>query len=274
MSEFRPILANNPPERVRALLSSARLDVPPERGRHRTLAALGLGATLATTTQLSGATALAAASAAPVAGSATGVALLVTKWAAMGLVAGAVCSGTAVTVREHARIASPAAPHDVAEPAAPPRTEAPPAARFSEVPEPPPVAAERKVAVGSVSAMPPSAVPPQTGPAVAAMPDETTAPPEPGQRPSLMAEIAALDRAQRALAAGQAAAALGELDAYQRQFPSPRLGPEANVVRIQALLAVGRTAEARNLGERLLRREPDGALAQRVRSLLGMPPRP
>jgi len=88
---------------------------------------------------------------------------------------------------------------------------------------------------------------------------------------SLESEVAVLDFAQRALAAGQPSVALQDLDTHRRLFPNPHLLPEATLVRIEALFALGRFAEARKLGEQLLAAQPAGALAQRVRSLLNLP---
>jgi hypothetical protein len=88
---------------------------------------------------------------------------------------------------------------------------------------------------------------------------------------SLESEVALLDFAQRALAAGQPSVALQDLDTHRRLFPNPHLLPEATLVRIEALFALGRFAEARKLGEQLLAAQPAGALAQRVRSLLNLP---
>jgi hypothetical protein len=85
---------------------------------------------------------------------------------------------------------------------------------------------------------------------------------------TLAAEVASLDEARRALAARDPARALLSLDAYDHRFEQRRLGPEAAVLRIEALIAEGRFSQARRLGEQLLATEPDGAYAQRVRSLL------
>ena len=85
---------------------------------------------------------------------------------------------------------------------------------------------------------------------------------------SLESEVALLDFAQRALAAGQPSVALQDLDTHRRVFPNPHLLPEATLVQIEALLALGRSVEARKLGEQLLAAQPTGALAQRVKSLL------
>ena len=129
--------------------------------------------------------------------------------------------------------------------------------------------------------------PPQTPPATAASagcgaaisslaPESATVASKPNSpvtaQHSLESEIALLDFAQRALAAGQPSVALQDLDTHRRIFANPNLLPEATLVRIEALLALGRSVEARKLGEQLLAAQPTGALAQRVKSLLSPTP--
>jgi hypothetical protein len=87
--------------------------------------------------------------------------------------------------------------------------------------------------------------------------------------PGLAAEVLALREARRALASGQPSTTLQLLDAYETRFVHPVLLPEATVMRIEALLALGRTGEARTISDRLLAEQPNSAYAQRVRSLLG-----
>jgi len=87
---------------------------------------------------------------------------------------------------------------------------------------------------------------------------------------ALRDEVALLDQARAALASGNTAAALSALDRHKREFPRGFLSSEAEVLRVEALVKAGRTAEARAQGERLLSREPNGPQAKRVRSLLGM----
>ncbi len=90
---------------------------------------------------------------------------------------------------------------------------------------------------------------------------------EPGAL-ALGAEVALLDEARSALARGDANAALASLARHDREFPGGFLGTEAEVVRIQALLASGRRTEAKSRGDALLAREPNGPQARRVRSIL------
>jgi hypothetical protein len=84
----------------------------------------------------------------------------------------------------------------------------------------------------------------------------------------LSGEIAALEGARRALAGGKASVALRALDEYGKSYPERRLGSEATVLRIEALLAAGERARAVRLGEDFLRSHPNGPYEKRVRSLI------
>ena len=85
---------------------------------------------------------------------------------------------------------------------------------------------------------------------------------------TLAAEVAALERAQTALAAHDAPGALRALDHYEAAFPSGRLVREETVLRVQALLARGDADAARALAERFFAAHPDSSYARRVRELL------
>ena len=69
--------------------------------------------------------------------------------------------------------------------------------------------------------------------------------------PRLAREVASLDRARGFSLKGEAAAALGELDDFTRQFGYSALPLEAQFVRIDALVALGRRAEAARLAQSL-----------------------
>jgi hypothetical protein len=88
----------------------------------------------------------------------------------------------------------------------------------------------------------------------------------------LSGEIAALEGARRALAGGKPGAALRALDDYTRNYPERRLGSEATVLRVEALLAAGERARAVRLGEDFLRSHPNGPYEKRVRSLIAESP--
>ena len=77
-----------------------------------------------------------------------------------------------------------------------------------------------------------------------------------------------IDRARRALAAGNAARAIEELNAFDRAEKTGVLEREARVLRIDALVAQGQSASARRLAEQYLQLYPNDAHAARLRSLL------
>ncbi|MES1183454.1 MAG: hypothetical protein ABUL60_06540 [Myxococcales bacterium] len=82
---------------------------------------------------------------------------------------------------------------------------------------------------------------------------------------SLADEVAELDRASALLARGSAERALFVLDQYDARFTRPQLGPEAQLLRVRALSAVGRAPAARELARRLLATNPSLEYAARVR---------
>jgi hypothetical protein len=118
---------------------------------------------------------------------------------------------------------------------------------------------------------PASVTPPAATPS--ARPTASAPPPkrDAGEEPNLAAEVAALDRARVALAAGDAARAVRELDQYQKDFPRGILGQEALVLRIEALVRSGNAAAARALADRFLRASPGSPHAARIRTLVGGP---
>jgi hypothetical protein len=85
---------------------------------------------------------------------------------------------------------------------------------------------------------------------------------------SLPEELSALESARRALVAGDAKRALQQLDEYARRFSKPRLGTEAAVLRIEALIANGERARANQLGRDFLAKHTNGPYERRVRSLM------
>jgi hypothetical protein len=185
---------------------------------------------------------------------------LVVKWAAAGVAAGTLLTGTAALVGR-GRTAETLARVE-------PRALAPKAGRPSAVAQAP---AARPSELGLLAAAPARVeglpLRPQARRPTA---DAASSSIETGDC-TLAAEIAVVELAQRALRARRPLAALEVLDDYDRRAGSSRLGPAATVVRIEAHLALGQTEVARQLGERLLAQRPDSALAERVRLLLKLP---
>jgi outer membrane protein assembly factor BamD (BamD/ComL family) len=81
-------------------------------------------------------------------------------------------------------------------------------------------------------------------------------------------ELALIDEARTELAGGSAASALQTLGRYDTRYPQGIMREEATAVRVEALYAAGKTAEARSVGEAFLREHPASTHAQHVRSLL------
>ena len=81
-------------------------------------------------------------------------------------------------------------------------------------------------------------------------------------------EVVWLDQARQALASGNARGASQSLDGYDREFPRGALQPEAQFLRVQALLGEGRRAEASALARRLVVAHPAAAHAQKLKEIL------
>jgi len=85
---------------------------------------------------------------------------------------------------------------------------------------------------------------------------------------TVLAEVASLDRARAALAAGDARTALARISAHDASFPGGALQPEAVVLRVRALNLLGDRVQAASVANRFLAAHPDSAQAARLRSLV------
>ncbi len=88
------------------------------------------------------------------------------------------------------------------------------------------------------------------------------------RRRTLAAEVALIDRA-RTLARSSPGESMTALDEYARTFPRGALHDEAAVVRVEALLAAGRRADAERAAQPYLRDRPNTPIARRMTDLLG-----
>ena len=93
-------------------------------------------------------------------------------------------------------------------------------------------------------------------------------PPAPVEAATLAQELMALDAARTAVAHQQPRRAIALLDAYARAYPDGTLGPEAEILRIDALSQGGQRAAARHHAEAFVRRYPSSVLAARARQYL------
>jgi hypothetical protein len=82
-------------------------------------------------------------------------------------------------------------------------------------------------------------------------------------------ELAILDRARGAIGNRDPARALSMLDGYAARFPHGVMGPEATVLRIEALVNAGDRAAARRAADAFLLTNPTSPYAPRVQSLVG-----
>ncbi len=88
---------------------------------------------------------------------------------------------------------------------------------------------------------------------------------------ALMAELALVREARNALRAESPARALELLDAHARAFPAGQMREDRLALRVEALCAAGKAAQARAEAALLQRAYPGSAHAQRVRTTCAEP---
>jgi hypothetical protein len=162
-----------------------------------------------------------------------------------------VVAGAKLAVPE--RFAAPSAPAAALSPAARPR----PVEERARSPHPTPEVALAPAPSVPAPARPSAQTPTARTTVTEAQPDAPSqVPPEapPSVAESAREELALLSKARAALRAGDAASALSALDAKARG--DTRFTAERRALRVQALCAAGRVAEARAEAAALLRSEP------------------
>jgi hypothetical protein len=90
---------------------------------------------------------------------------------------------------------------------------------------------------------------------------------DPAGQTQLSEQIAAIKAARAALASHDASRALSDIDQYEHTYPAGLFSVESQVLRIDALLELGRYVAARELARQFLAAEPDSPYAQHVRSV-------
>jgi len=228
MTELRPLHEECESELERALLSAGLAYGASERTRDATLAAVGLSSRIPPRRRHSRVFAFAAAA------------------ALVAVVSGGAVAGYRYQHQWRAE-----------------RLAAPPAATFAPAAPPAPRAAKVLKAVEEPA--PPAE--PEAAPAPTPEPPKPAARPAPSRAP-LAGELAVLDAASAAVAAGNSQRALVLLDAYAKDYPRGRLGLEAEVLRIDALAQSGQAGAAAKAAQRFVERHPDSVLAVRVRRYL------
>ena len=83
-------------------------------------------------------------------------------------------------------------------------------------------------------------------------------------------EIALLDSARAALSGGDGRRALEIVRRYEGRYASGTFRPEAGAIKIEALLKLGRDAEARDLARRFVAEHHGTLLAERVAELIAL----
>ena len=239
-------------ELERALLHAGAAEEPPADGPARVAAALGLalGAGAAAS---AASTAAAHSSVAPAAAASAATGSAAGPGAGLGLGLAAKWSWLAVSAAVLGAAAWGAATLST-----------------SPAPTPTPTPSLSPTPTPSLSPTPiPSLSPtPQRAPAPARSdsdPRSSSAP----EAKSIAGEIAALDRARRGLSRGDTLSALAELDRYANEHPRGVLRQEAQLLRVEALWAAGRRAQARALARGFARAHPGSPHLERIRALIG-----
>jgi TolA-binding protein len=225
----------------RRLIGFARAEAPPPGSAARLFSALGIaGGVLAPAVSEAAALGSAAASSGAAAASGTSITLVtLVKWLAVG-VAGGTLTATAARVMDLASTSSQKPAPSFVPPASRAEQEAAPPANETTLPFP------RNAPLGTT---------------------ERSTPPA-DERNSLREELALLERARRALAAGRSDEARSVLKRHREEFPSGVLVEEADVLRIEVLLARGETTLAEQAGRDFIDAHPASPHAPRVRDLL------
>jgi TolA-binding protein len=248
MSDPQRLLAEGANDFERDLLRSWEVEQPSDAARARVLAAAGLGAAVtavATATKLGAA---AGGSIAPKAIVSAGGAV-VAKGLAVGAVGLAITGATVGYVRHAARVRRN---EEAAARAATPENDATKSAQIA-APAPAPDGVPEAVPVAPTSPHTRNRVTPREhASAVGALGEQ----------------VSALDSARRALASGDAASAIRQLDEYEARFPEGALVEEAEVLRVEALVATGDRGAAERAGQRFLAAHPNSPHATRVRALI------
>jgi hypothetical protein len=285
------------------ILRSSELDVPSARIMRR-VHALALGVASSTVATVGAASTGGGVAAGTMLGSVSTI-KAIAIWVSVGLVSGALVSGTAATLMDargqREAVAPPAQTAEVPRAAAPIRPDLRASGATTPKPDtatvngPSAVAAyenrntapPERAMVDRLAAAPPAAVAAvapaapirttTTTPQGAARFEPTETAPQavkPSATPNdeLAQELASVDQARSALRSGNAAAALEQVSRYERTYKRPRFAPEASALRIEALIAQGRRAEAAQLARVFMANHPGHPLTVRLRTFLGEAP--
>lgn len=261
MSELRRLLDDTDDLEIVRVLRTGLDDEPSDESFARAARVLGVGAAGA-----AGLAAIASGSAKPAGLGASSLGLAFAKWLGVGLLAGGVVV-TPLALRSPAPPSSQAASESRSSNGAPgPEAQhgnlgaSPTRAEERVEPEKPRQPAANARANREPIVAPP-AEPPAEAPSVARF--------ESAGESALVEETRTLDSARRALQSGDPATALAALARHDR-LTQKKLGAEATLLRVRALVAAGRAAEAQRIArETLAARGADGH-ACRLAKLAGL----
>lgn len=257
--------------RSRALIDAARRQGGPSTAQKAALTAAVVSATTGTAAAMSGSAAVAGVS--------------IGKLVGAGLLAAVVGIGGTVTVKQvlappHAPVVqqavppkpTPRAPAPVERSSAPPAIEqAPSVEPATTAPEPTPAPPAPHAASPGPSAPVPSPPPavPEATPDVAPAPRAHATP----AADTSSAEITALGAALEALEANDPKEALSVARKTRLEFPHGVLRPELTVVEIEALCALGRATEARELADAMPQADRTPLVLEKLRRSCANPGR-
>jgi hypothetical protein len=278
VNALKPLIDSSSSDRARELLRAARADRPRSTAAQRTLAALGVaGTTTAVATAALGSAAVPAGSALGV-GGALSLPAIAAKWVLVGTLSGlALASGAtlAFSKREaapaaHAVPFTPSAKQSRIIPVAAPAhaTDELPAPSEPEA-EPAPVEPLHEAAAAA-----PRVAPAASAGKVEAERTPFTAPSQAAfdapEQSRLLRDIALLDAARRALKSGNAAQASALLSRYDTDRQTHVLDREAQLLRIDVLVAQGQRQRAKVLAEAYLSSFPNDTHASHLRSVTAL----
>jgi hypothetical protein len=277
---LKPLIDSSSSERARELLRAARADRPRSTAAQRTLAALGVaGTTTAVATAALGSAAAPAGSALGV-GGAVSLPAMAAKWVLVGTIGGLALASSATLAfsqREpapagHAVPFTPSAKQSRTTPVVAPAraTDEPPAPSEPEV-EPAPIAPVHEAAAAAPRSAPAASagrVEPERAPFAAPSQAAFEAP----EQSRLLRDIALLDAARRALKAGNAPQASALLGRYDTDRQTHVLDREAQLLRIDVLVAQGERQRAKVLAEAYLSSFPNDTHASHLRSVTTLAP--
>jgi len=266
-------LDRNPKRLGGDLIASARGDAPSAAARARVAGALGLGIGAASAAATTNAAAAAVATTASAVGAGATNAAKIAGFGVwtkvVGVAALTLAIGGGAVVATHAD--APATTRLAAPALSPSELEAKIArAHRDEIPRPEPLEREPVEAESAAVAPVASQRAGAAGAASAAAAHVATKSPARDSEPSaLTREVRAIDAARSALAAGDSRRALTTLDRHDRDFPSGPMRTEADVLRVDALVAAHDDDAAKRLASQLLARDPSSPHAKHLRSVVG-----